>query len=362
MLYHTFLPILNQFQIQGEIISVEPFGSGHINGTYRVFTNSEDDYILQKINQYVFKDVTGLTQNLVYVLGHLNKKLQAMPNSNPKKELLTLIKSKHDDFFVIDDEGGFWRTFIFLKDTQSYDLVTNEKQAMEGGKAFGKFQMLLSDLDPQLLIETIPNFHHIGFRLANLDLAIKKDSLGRVNTVLNEIQFIESRREQMLQIIKLGEAGRLPLRVIHNDTKFNNVLLDENDNAQCVIDLDTVMPGYVAYDFGDAIRTIINSAPEDEPDLSKIKLNIPLFEAYTKGYMEYAASFLSEIEITSLMDGVLLLPYMQAVRFLTDYIDGDKYFKTHFEGHNLQRAKAQLQLVKLLEENKNTLVDIILRS
>ena len=362
MLNTAIYSILTQFQIKGKITQVKPYGSGHINDTFFVKTDSPEDYILQKVNHYVFKDVEGLMRNLVYVLEHLNKKLLDIPNSKPQKELLTLIKNKQNSYLVTDNSGNYWRLFIYLKNTKSYDQVTTEKQAMEGGKAFGKFQTLLADFDPGLLIETIPKFHHIGYRLDNLDLSVKADPLSRCKTVTDELLLIETRREQMTQILKLGTAGKLPLRVIHNDTKFNNVLLDEQDNEQCVIDLDTVMPGYVAYDFGDAIRTIINTAPEDEPELLKIQLNIPLFEAYVIGYMQYAASFLSEPEIWSLIDGVLLLPYMQAVRFLTDYIDGDVYFKTHFDGHNLQRARAQLQLVKKLEENKSFMLDIILNA
>ena len=219
----------------------------------------------------------------------------------------------------------------------------------------------LADMDTGLVINTIPNFHNIVFRLANLDNAIAANTAHRLDKVTAEMEFVNLRREEMGRILKLGAEGSLPERIIHNDTKFNNILLDEHDQAQCVIDLDTVMPGYVAYDFGDAIRTIINSAPEDEPELNLINLNLALFTAYVRGYLQLA-DFLTETEVGSLIDGVLLLPYMQGVRFLTDYLNGDVYFKIHSPWHNLQRAKAQFQLVKKLEEAKTDLNTIILKN
>ena len=354
--------IASQFRIRGEIYSVTPFGNGHINDTYRVVTDKGDEYLLQKINHFVFKDVPGLMNNLVIVTRHLKEKMKAIPFSNPEKEVSTLIENKEGGYFIKDTTGGYWRVFLFLKETKSYDQVFTKQQAFEGGKAFGRFQALLADLDKNLLVDTIPNFHNIEYRLTNLDKAIELNAANRLKKVSPEIDFINGRREQMCLILKQGREGILPQRIIHNDTKFNNVLLDENDKAQCVIDLDTVMPGYVAYDFGDAIRTIINTAAEDEPDINLVQLNIPLFSAYAKGYMEQTVNFLTEAEISSLIDGVLLIPYMQVVRFLTDYLDGDAYYKVHFPEHNLQRTLAQLQLVKKLEEARNDLESIIVKT
>ena len=354
--------IISRFRLNGSILSVIPFGSGHINDTYKVITEAGGVYLLQKINHVVFKDVPGLMNNLVLVTGHLKQKLKAIPGSDPLKQVLTLIENKESGYFIEDEEGNYWRIFLFLDSTKSYDQVSTEKQAFEGGKAFGRFQTMLADLDIGLITDTIPNFHNIEFRLHNFDESITYNAAGRLAQVLPEIEFINKRREQTIGILKKGRAGLLPLRIIHYDTKFNNVLLDEHDRAQCVIDLDTVMPGYVAYDFGDAIRTIINTAPEDEPDLSRINLNIPLFSAYTAGYLEQTVSLLTEAEVNSLIEGALLLPYMQLVRFLTDYLNGDIYYKVHFAGHNLQRARAQMQLVKKLEEVKEELNDIILKT
>ncbi|WP_428329212.1 phosphotransferase enzyme family protein [Mucilaginibacter sp.] len=356
----TIAHLLSKFQISGQIISALPFGSGHINDTYRITTNSGNTYLLQRINHFVFKDVPGLMNNLVLVTQHLRKKLLAITASNPDKQVLTLIKTNTGAYYIKDDEGNYWRVFNFLNDTRSYDQVSTEKQAYEGGKAFGRFQSLLADLDPALMVETIPGFLNIEYRLQNLDKAIAADSVKRLPEVSAEIAFINQRRTQMGRILKMGREGELPLRITHNDTKFNNVLLDENDHAQCVIDLDTVMPGYLAYDFGDAIRTIINNSPEDEADIDNISLNIPLFSAYVKGYLQQTVGLLTETEVHSLIEGVLLLPYMQFVRFLTDYLEGDIYYKIYSPQHNLQRARAQFQLLKKLEEAKTTLNDIII--
>lgn len=354
--------IISRFKLNGGMVAATPFGSGHINDTYKIETSTGNEYLLQKINHFVFKDVPGLMNNIAVVTSHLKEKLKAIPGSNPDKEVLTLVANEDDGYFIKDDDGSYWRVFLFLKDTKCYDQVSTKHQAFEGGKAFGRFQAQLADLPIGLITDTIPNFHNIEFRLNNLEESIAADAAGRLKLVLPEIEFINQRRQQASIILNEGRAGLLPLRIIHYDTKFNNVLLDQQDSAQCVIDLDTVMAGYVAYDFGDAIRTIINTAPEDEPELSRINLNVPLFSAYTSGYLEQAVSLLTEAEINSLIEGVLLLPYMQLVRFLTDYINGDTYYKIHFEGQNLQRARAQLQLVKRLEEAKEELNNIILRT
>jgi len=354
--------VISRFRVQGTVVTARPFGSGHINDTYRVITSTGNNYLLQKINHFVFKDVPGLMNNLVNVTRHLKEKLKDVRGADPEKEVLTLVENHDKGYYVTDAAGNYWRVFLFLNNTKSYDQVLTEKQAFEGGKAFGRFQALLADMDPAFIIDTIPNFHNIEFRLENLYKAIAGDVAHRLNKVPAEVEFINQRTTAMGRVLQMGRAGALPERIIHNDTKFNNVLLDEHDHAQCVIDLDTVMPGYVAYDFGDAVRTIINNAAEDEPDLSLVKLNVPLFAAYVKGYLKQTSSFLTEAEVNSLINGALLLPYMQGVRFLTDYLNGDTYFKINSPWHNLQRAQAQFQLVRKLEEAKDTLNDIILKN
>ncbi|HTE02263.1 MAG TPA: aminoglycoside phosphotransferase family protein [Mucilaginibacter sp.] len=360
---NKILNLIPEFRIDTKIASVKPFGSGHINDTYRIINSDPDgiDYLLQRINHHVFRDVPLLMNNLLHVLGHLKQKLGSIPGSDTEKEILTLVETRQDQPYLKDKDGNYWRVFHFLKGTKSYDQVDTEKQAFEGGKAFGRFQTLLADLDTDLIKDTIPDFHHIGSRLKKLQEAMEVDAVDRLKLVLPEVEFIKLRAEKMSEILKLGDAGVLPRRIVHNDTKFNNVLLDKDDKAQCVIDLDTVMPGYVAYDFGDSIRTIINPAAEDEADKS-VGLNISLFEAYTKGYLQEAITFLTEAEIDSLVKGILLLPYIQAVRFLTDYLEGDHYFKIHSPDHNLQRARAQLALVKKLGDNQEALQQIILKA
>lgn len=349
--------IVSRFAVKGEIAEIKPFGSGHINSTYYIRTagTGSPDYLLQKINHFVFKNVPGLLQNILYVTGHLKKKLGMIPGADPDREVLTLIPVRNEGFYTGNEDEGYWRMYYFIKDTKSYDIVETEKQAFETGRAFGKFQKLLADLDSSKICETIPDFHNIESRLRQMEEAVAANAAGRVNEVMPIVDFIRERAWEMNTVLRAGREGKLPLRIIHYDTKLNNVLLDKNDHVQCVIDLDTVMPGYVAYDFGDAIRTIINTAAEDEKDLSKINLNLPLFEAYTKGYFEEAAEFLTLAEVESLLHGALLLPYMQTVRFLTDYIQGDIYYKIHFPGHNLQRTLAQLELVKRLEGKRDLL-------
>lgn len=356
--------IVSGFLIEGCAGGFKPFGSGHINDTYRIFNTvaGKPDYLLQKINHHIFKDVAGLMDNISYVTRHLKSKLKNVPGADPDKEVLTLIPAKNNRYYYLDNEGQYWRMYLFLKSTKSYDVVSTEKQAYEGGKAFGCFQTMLADVDVSKLTTVIPDFHNINFRLKQFDDALKADSAGRVKNITPELKFINERAYDMAEIERMGRAGKLPVRVTHNDTKFNNVLLNEHDAAQCVIDMDTIMPGYTAFDFGDAVRTIINSAPEDEPDLEKITLNMPLFKAFAEGFLSQTAHYMGTNEIRSLVKGVYLLPYIMGLRFLTDYLNGDVYYKTKFAEHNLQRARAQFQLIRKLEENYEEIYAIVLQS
>jgi thiamine kinase-like enzyme len=357
---YNFTGIIAQFNTEGEDFEISNFGSGHINDTYLVknSTDTHPGYLLQKINSFVFKNIDGLMNNMLFVVNHLKQKISEA-GGNPDKEVLTLIPTKAGKYYYQDELDNYWRMTCFLDDTQSYDLVTTQQQAHQGGVAFGKFQYLLSDLDPKVLIDTIPDFLNIEKRLLDFQTAIKNNAAGRLEKVRSEVDFLNSWATAMNEIPNLGRAGILPVRITHNDTKFNNILLDKDNNIQCVIDLDTVMPGYIAFDFGDAIRTIINTAAEDEADLNAIQLNIPLFIEFTRGYLSQTRSFLTEAELKSLMMGVLLLPYMQSIRFLTDYLNGDVYYKTHFTEHNLQRTHAQMQLFKMLELNRKELESIV---
>ena len=357
---YNFINIIANFNTEGDDFEISNFGSGHINDTYLVKskTGSHPGYLLQKINSFVFKNIDGLMNNMIHVVNHLKQKV-SLAGGNPDKEVLTLIPTKTGAYYNKDDDGNYWRMTCFLKDTKSYDLVTTKQQAHQGGVAFGRFQYLLSDLDPKVLIDTIPDFLNIEKRLEDFNNAIKKDAVGRLQKVKTEVDYLNSWAVAMNEIPKMGRVGILPVRITHNDTKFNNILLDQDNNIQCVIDLDTVMPGYVAFDFGDAIRSIINTAVEDEADLSLIQLNIPLFAEFTKGYLSQTKTFLTDAELKSLIMGVLLLPYMQSIRFLTDYLEGDTYYKTHFAEHNLQRTHAQMQLFNMLELNRKELDSIV---
>jgi hypothetical protein len=353
--------IISNFGISGGVAAILSYGSGHINDTFHLKNTDSNlpDYLLQRINHYVFKNVPGLMQNVQQVITHLKKKLENIPGADADREVLTLVPAGEEQYYYKDEQGNYWRMYHFLKDTNSYSLVETPQQAYQGGKAFGKFQALLSDMDVELLTETIPDFHNIESRLQRFRQALQADPVNRVEGIKPETEFILKRAKAMSAILEAGKAGTLPFRITHNDTKFNNVLLDKNDQAQCVIDLDTVMPGHVAYDFGDAIRTTVNPAPEDEKDLSKITVDIKLFEAFTKGFLEQTGAFLTNTEVQSLPLGALLLPYIQGVRFLTDFIEGDNYFKIHFSEHNLQRARAQFQLVVKLEEKYEDMEKIV---
>jgi len=353
--------ILAQFKCKVDEQTMRAYGSGHINDTYilKGLDGTHTDYLLQRINHYIFKDVEKLIQNTCFVIDHLKNKIKSKGIGDPENEVMTLVPAIDGKYFYKDRNGNYWRMCYFLANTKSYDVVQTAKQAYEGGKAFGRFQAMLADLSPDIFYDVIPNFHNVQIRLEQLAGAVFFDNCGRAGSVANELAAIKKYAWFMQYFQQAEQLLSLPKRVIHNDTKFNNVLLNQNDECPCVIDLDTVMGGYVAFDFGDAIRTIINTAPEDEPDLNKIGLNIPLFAAYTEGYFREAATFLTGSEIDSLLMGVLLFPYMQSVRFLTDHINGDKYYKTKFEGHNLQRARAQFNLFEKLYGNQQLLQDII---
>jgi Ser/Thr protein kinase RdoA (MazF antagonist) len=339
----------------------EPYGSGHIHDTFRIETceKEKDNFILQRLNNKIFKNIPELQRNIERVTIHLSNKLKQIPGSDIKRECLCLIRSHDGKSWIIDKDGNYWRMYIFISNHRSYNIVDSPDKAFEGGKAIGRFQAMLSDMPGGPLFETIPSFHNIEKRLQTFNLKIRENPAGRAETVGDEIKQVLQRAEEMMIILRLGNEGKIPLRITHNDTKFNNILLDESDKALCVIDLDTVMPGYVHYDFGDAIRTAANTASEDETDLAKIKMDINLFKAYSEGYLSETGDTLNEVEKEFLAFAPRLITYTIAVRFLTDYLDGDNYFKIHHKHHNLQRARAQLRLVKSMEEQYEEMKNII---
>jgi hypothetical protein len=353
--------IFDYFVTDSTFLKGEPYGSGHIHDTFRIETHEKDkdDFILQRLNNKIFKNIPELQRNIERVTIHLSNKLRQIPGSDIKRECLCLIRAHDGKSWIIDKDGNYWRMYIFISNHRSYNIVDSPDKAFEGGKAIGRFQAMLSDMPGGPLFETIPSFHNIEKRLQTFNLKIRENPAGRVETVDSEIKEVLQRAEEMKIILRLGNEGKIPLRITHNDTKFNNILLDERDKALCVIDLDTVMPGYVHYDFGDAIRTAANTAPEDETDLTKIRMDINLFKAYSEGYLSETGDTLNEVEKEFLAFAPRLITYTIAVRFLTDFIDGDNYFKIHHEHHNLQRARAQLKLVKSMEEQYEEMKNII---
>ena len=355
--------IFSRFSADGTFLSGTSFGPGHIHDTYRIITAEKgcDDYILQRLNSSVFKNIPRLQENIERVTEHLRKKISAIPGSDPVRECLTLIQVKGSQrTYFMDDVHNYWRLFIFIPDHSSYERVDSYRKAFEGGRAIGKFQAMLADLPGDPLYETIPDFHNIVKRLETFHNVIEDDRAGRASSVSVEIKEIISREEEMKQIIRLGEEGRIPLRITHNDTKFNNILFDANsDKALCLIDLDTVMPGYVHYDFGDAIRTASNKADEDCKDLGAVSMDIEVYRAYAEGYLSETRATLNDTEIEYLPLAPKLLTYIMATRFLTDYIDGDSYYKIKYPLHNLQRTRVQLTLLKSMESRYSDMVAII---
>jgi Ser/Thr protein kinase RdoA (MazF antagonist) len=358
---HSLKKIYDSFLADGSFSDARLFGSGHIHDTFLVETleKDKDSYILQRLNNRIFKNIPELQENIERVTTHIKKKLLLIPGADVKRECLTVIMAKNGKSWVEDDDGSFWRMFIYIPDHRSYDIVDTPDKAIEGGKAIGRFQALLVDLPGKPLHETIPYFHDIEKRLDTFNSTVKSDRVNRASSASKEINFVLKRSEEMKIILRLGKEGKIPLRITHNDTKFNNILLDENDKALCIIDLDTVMPGYVHYDFGDVIRTAANTAAEDEKELSKIRMDIGLFKAFSEGYLSETNDTLNDVEKEYLAFAPRLLTYTMAVRFLTDYLDGDIYYKIHHEHHNLQRAKAQLKLIESMEEQYLAMQNII---
>jgi Ser/Thr protein kinase RdoA (MazF antagonist) len=353
--------IYSHFLTEGSWKSGEPFGSGHIHDTFIIQTREEerDNYIIQRLNNKIFKNIPQLQDNIERVTVHLRNKLMQVPGSDPRRECLQLIPARNGKSWVMDSDGHYWRMYIYIANHRSYNMVDSPDKAFEGGKAIGRFQAMLADMPGKPLFETIPYFHDIEKRLETFNTTVNRDPVKRASSVEPEIKQVFDRAEEMRIILKLGREGKIPVRITHNDTKFNNILLDENDKALCLIDLDTVMPGYIHYDFGDAIRTAANTAQEDESDLTKVDMDLRLFKAYAEGYLSETASTLNDVEKEYLAFAPGLITYTQGVRFLTDYIDGDNYFKIHHEHHNLQRARAQLKLVRSMEEQYGEMQEII---
>ena len=349
--------LVEQFDIQINIESIVPFGNGHINDTYLVKCHPADapDYILQRKNHKIFKNVAGMMNNIIITTNHIREKLIAAGEPDVHRKVMTYYPAKDGKLFVNDAEGNFWTLFLFIPDSYGVENIQKPEQAYSAAQAFGHFQMQLSDIPGDQLIETIPNFHNGISRLNDFRTAIAGDLAGRLKDNQWIINQIIERAEEMTSLQRWLVSKEMPLRITHNDTKINNILFDKDGNTLCVIDLDTVMPGSALYDFGDAIRTIGNMAPEDEPDHEKIRFNQPIYEAFAKGYLVGAGSFLTKLEIDNLPFSCRYMAWEQGMRFLADYLNGDTYYKTDYPGHNLVRAKAQVKYLEVLEENKEVM-------
>ena len=348
--------IVAQFAISGTVSEIKPLGEGLINDTYKVKTAEADqpDYVLQRVNDAVFPDVDMVMRNIDAVTTHIRKKLGEKGEKDINRKVLTFIPLKEDSkklYALVDKK--YWRIMIFIPDAITKQAV-NPESSKAAGKAFGNFQSMLADI-PVQLGETIKDFHNMEFRLQQLREVVKADPAGRVSEpqVQKMLQEIDARAEEMCKAERMGREGILPKRVCHCDTKVNNMMFDKNDNVLCVIDLDTVMPNFIFSDYGDFLRTGANVVAEDCPDMDKVQFNVEIFKAFTEGYLSSAASFLTRVEIENLPYAVKLFPYMQCVRFLWDYLSGDKYWKCQYPEHNFVRANNQLHLLLSIEAHED---------
>ncbi|MCD8104211.1 MAG: aminoglycoside phosphotransferase family protein [Lachnospiraceae bacterium] len=352
------------FSFDGEVTEAIPYGNGHINDTYRITCRSDEGvkrYILQRMNRNVFNRPEELMENLCSVTEWLKKKITEN-GGDAQRETLSLVPVRNGKPYLKDAGGEYWRAYLFIENATSYDLVEKDEDFYQSAVAFGRFQRLLADYPADTLHETIPDFHNTPDRLAKFEAALEADMCGRANKVQEEIYFILERRSLTHMLTDHLENGTLPLRVTHNDTKLNNVMIDDQSGkAICVIDLDTVMPGLSLYDFGDSIRFGASTAAEDEQDLSKVSCSLHLFELYAKGYIEGCAGALTDAELDLLPMGAIVMTFECGIRFLTDYLEGDHYFKIHREGHNLDRARTQFRLVSDMEEKLPQMEKIVRR-
>ena len=345
----------SQFKHNSTFVSSKELASGHINDTYLIETD-KNSYVLQKINHGVFKNVLGLINNKVLISNHLQNKFTHLSKEELKRRVLVFVPIKNEnDYCYIDSEGNYWNMMVYINDSITFETVNNVEVAYEGGKLIGDFLNLTSDFDASQLIEVIPKFHDMSFRFSQFENSLKEVSKERLEKAEKYIDVVWSLKEEMHIIQHLKESGEIKLRVTHNDTKISNVLFDTNNKGLCVIDTDTIMPGIAHYDFGDAIRTICNTAAEDETDLEKVNFNLEFYNAYTKGFLEEIESILSPVELKYLALGAKTMIFIMAIRFLTDYLNGDVYYKTKYAEHNLDRSKNQLKLIESMSEKMKVL-------
>jgi len=362
---HDIKTVAGAFDVEGAYASGGPYGTGHINDTYAVTLDRSAGpvrYILQRINHDVFKRPVQVMENIQRVTRHVRGKLVAADADDVDRRTLTLIPTREGGSFHLDCDGNYWRMYVFIEKAQTYDELETTGQAFEAAKAFGTFMKQLADLPGRPLAETIPGFHDTRSRFDTLQSAIDADVCNRAAECGGEIAFANERESMVDTLLDLQRDGRIAPAITHNDTKLNNVMLDDvTGEGICVIDLDTVMPGLSLYDFGDMARTAMRPCPEDEVDLSKVVGRIDMFEAITRGYLASAGDVLNTIEIEHLASSARLITLEIGIRFLTDYLQGDTYFKTHRDGQNLDRARVQLRMVESMEEHAEAMQRIVRR-
>ncbi len=348
------LSIAERFDLEGTIASIKPLGEGFINDTFVIRTEGDaPDYILQRKNHAVFPDVPGMMENILAVTEHIKAKV-----ADPLRETLTVVRARDGKLYV-EDEGNFWAVCLFIADTSSFDRADSPELAYQGGVGIGRFQALLADFDKPLN-ETIKGFHNIRHRFAQWDAAVAADAAGRVASLAEEIGWVESRRREMLDFWSLVEDGTIPTHVTHNDTKISNILFDKpTGKVLCAIDLDTVMSSTSLNDFGDAIRSYANTGAEDDRDLDNVELSIEMFRAYADGYLSQQRATMTQSELDWLAFSARYITFEQVLRFLMDYIDGDKYYKTAYPEHNLVRTRAQYKLLQSMERRYDEMCAIV---
>lgn len=355
--------VFANFEIEGDYVSHKYLKVGHINDTFLVEARDRDageHFIFQRINHYVFRDPERLMSNFEKITRHIRAKLEKIPGRNPNRETLNLARSKSGKSFYLSSDGNYWRAYHYVGESHIVDVAKKPEQAYEAGRAFGCFQKLLADLPASSLHETIPFFHHTPRRFARFKEVLEKDAHAWAEGAKDAVTFVLEREPMISVVTGALEDGSLPLRITHNDTKINNVLFDDRTGkAICVIDLDTTMPGSALYDFGDMVRTTTSFSAEDEKDLAKVKMEMEMFRALAEGYLEEASEFLTEKELDLLVFSGRLITFTIGLRFLTDYLEGDVYFRIHRPGQNLDRARVQFALVKSMEEQERKMVKCI---
>jgi Ser/Thr protein kinase RdoA (MazF antagonist) len=360
---HDLKQVFSQFAVEGDFAGAQFLKVGHINDTYLVDSDhngTREQFIFQRINQFVFRDPGRLMANFEKITRHIRAKLEKIPGRNPDRETLNLLYARSGGCFHVSPDGDYWRAYRFVGDAHIVNVATKAEEAFEAGRVFGCFQKLLSDLDASSLHETIPFFHHTPRRFARFKEVLENDTHGRASEAQDAVAFALEREPMTAVVTDALAGGRLPLRITHNDTKINNVLFDNRTGkAICVIDLDTTMPGSSLYDFGDMVRTTTSFAAEDESDLARVKLELEMFRALADGFLEEARDFLTPQELDLLVFSGRLITFTIGLRFLTDFLEGDVYFRVHRPGQNLDRTRAQFALVRSMENLQKAMDECI---